>query len=130
MRKLIFPLRSLTPALPARATTTPRGPSPPAWLPPAIVLALAVTALSLPSPAWAQELTPVVTIAENIAGVLTGDFARAIAVIGLAACGFLAFAGRMPWGAAIAVIIGIVLIFGAATLVDEIADIAGGTPGT
>jgi type IV secretion system protein VirB2 len=82
------------------------------------------TALYPPGLAWAQELTPIVTIADNIANVLTGDFARAIAVIGLAACGFLAFAGRMPWGAAIAVITGIVLVFGAATLVDEIADIA------
>ena len=124
MRKLIAPLQSLAHALPARAPTPRRRLAPPPWLPPAAVLALVCTTLHPPSLAWAQELTPIVTIAENIADVLTGDFARAIAVIGLAACGFLAFAGRMPWGAAIAVIVGIVLVFGAATLVDEIADIA------
>ena len=54
-----------------------------------------------------------------------GPFARSIAIIGLAACGFLALAGRMPWSVAIAVIAGIVLVFGATTIVNEIADIAG-----
>jgi len=66
------------------------------------------------------------TIAEGIRDFLVGDFARALAAIGLAACGFLAFAGRMPWGVAIAVIAGIVLVFGAVTMVEEIADIAEG----
>lgn len=75
-------------------------------------------------PAWAQALTPIVTIATNIANVLTGPFAIAVATIGLVACGFLAMSGRMPWSAAIAVIAGIVLIFGAATLVTEISTVA------
>ena len=98
------------------------GPSPPTWLYLAVVLALLCTALSLPSLAFAQDLTPALTIAEGIRDFLTGDFARAVAAIGLAACGFMAFAGRMPWSVAIAVIVGIVLVFGAATMVDEIAD--------
>ena len=122
MRTLLPPLRSLTLALPARAPTTRRGLPPPTWLPPAVVLALVVTALAPPSPAIAQDLTPALTIAEGIRDFLTGDFARAVAAIGLAACGFMAFAGRMPWSVAIAVIVGIVLVFGAATMVDEIAD--------
>ena len=43
-----------------------------------------------------------------------------MATIGLIGCGFLAMSGRMPWGSAIAVIGGIILIFGAAALVTEI----------
>ena len=74
--------------------------------------------------AFAQALTPIVTIAGNIATVLTGPFAIAVATIGLVACGFLAMSGRMPWSAAIAVIAGIVLIFGAATIVNEISTVA------
>ena len=125
MRKLIVPLRSLTVALPARTAAPLRGLDPPAWLTPAAVLALVCTALYPPGLAWAQDLTPALTIAEGIRDFLVGDFARAIAAIGLAACGFLAFAGRMPWGVAIAVIAGIVLVFGAVTIVEELADIAG-----
>ena len=126
MRKLIFPLRYCARALSARAAAQLRGLDPPAWLTPAAVLALVFTALYPPGLAWAQDLTPALTIAEGIRDFLVGDFARALAAIGLAACGFLAFAGRMPWGVAIAVIAGIVLVFGAVTMVEEIADIAEG----
>ena len=130
MRLCISPLRSLALAVSARAATPHEGLAPPAWLTPAAVLALIFTALHPPGLAWAQDLTPALTIAEGIRDFLVGDFARAIAAIGLAACGFLAFAGRMPWSVAIAVIAGIVLIFGAVTMVDEIADIAEGGGGS
>ena len=127
MAKFLFPLQYLARARSARAAAPRQGLDPPAWLPPAVGLALLVTALHPPSLAWAQDLTPALTIAEGIRDFLVGDFARAIAAIALVACGFLAFAGRMPWGVAIAVIAGIVLVFGAVTMVDEIADIAEGT---
>ena len=127
MPTLLFPVRSSRLARAARARAALRGLAPPAWLPPATALLLLAAALFLPSLAWAQDLTPVLTIAEGIRDFLVGPFARAIAAIGLVACGFLAFAGRMPWGVAIAVIVGIVLVFGAVTLVDEIADIASGS---
>lgn len=126
MQKLLFPLRSLALARSAKAAAQLRSLAPSAWLISAAVLALVCTALHPPNPAWAQDLTPALTIAEGIRDFLVGDFARAIAAIGLAACGFLAFAGRMPWSVAIAVIAGIVLVFGAVTMVEEIADIAGG----
>lgn len=125
MRTLIFPLRSLARAISAQAPAPLRPHAPPAWLTPAAALTLLVTALYPPSLAWAQDLTPALTIAEGIRDFLVGDFARAIAAIGLAACGFLAFAGRMPWSVAIAVIAGIVLIFGAVTIVDDLANVAG-----
>ena len=93
------------------------------WHFPALLLLLAAV-LWPATLAWAQDLTPVATVAGNIAAALTGDFATAVATIGLVGCGFLAMSGRMPWSAAIAVIAGIVLIFGAATLVTEISAVA------
>ena len=129
MHPLLFPVQSARRAHAAQARPARRSQAPPVWLPPAAVLLLLCAALYPPGLAWAQTLTPAVTIAEGIQDFLVGDFARACAVIALAACGFLAFAGRMPWSVAIAVIGGIVLVFGAVTMVDEMADIAAGGGG-
>ena len=126
MRTLSIPLRSLAHARSAQASGHLREFDPAAWLTPALVVLLLFVALFPPGLAWAQDLTPALTVAEGIRDFLVGDFARALAAIGLAACGFLAFAGRMPWSVAIAVIGGIILVFGAVTMVDEIADVAGG----
>ena len=126
MHTRIFPVRydRLTRAATAHAFL--QGLAPPAWLTPAAVFLLLAAALFPPGLAWAQDLTPALTIAEGIRDFLVGPFARALAAIALVACGFLAFAGRMPWSVAIAVIGGIVLVFGAVTMVDELADVAGG----
>ena len=96
----------------------------PPWSVPFLLLAVATAVLWPADPAWAQALTPIATVATNIATALQGPFAVAVATIGLIACGFLAMSGRMPWSAAIAVIGGIILIFGAATLVTEIQAVA------
>ena len=90
------------------------------WSFPAFLLLLLYAALWPVDPAWAQALTPIATVATNIATALQGTFATAVATIGLIGCGFLAMSGRMPWGSAIAVIGGIIIIFGAAALVGEI----------
>ena len=94
------------------------------WRFPALLLLLLYATLWPVDPAWAQALTPIATVATNIATALQGPFAVAVATIGLIGCGFLAMSGRMPWGSAIAVIAGIILIFGAATLVTEIQGVA------
>ena len=96
----------------------------PPWSFPALLLLLLYAALWPPAAAWAQALTPIATVATNIATALQGPFAIAVATIGLIGCGFMAMSGRMPWGSAIAVIGGIILIFGAATLVGEIQGVA------
>lgn len=112
-------LVTLTTARRTPALGSPRG----AWLRYALLLLL-VTLLWPVAPALAQDLTPVADVATNIAAALQGPFAVAVATIGLIGCGFLAMSGRMPWSAAIAVIGGIILIFGAATLVTEIQGVA------
>ena len=94
-----------------------------------VIPILSVTAASLvllhPALVWAQALDPVQNVADMFVTFLTGAFATSIAVIGLAVCGFMAMMGRLPWGAALAVIAGIILVFGAANLVDEISTFAG-----
>ena len=92
---------------------------------PVLVLTAAFTSLLLPALAWAQALDPVQGVADMFVDFLTGAFARSMAIIGLAVCGFMAMMGRLPWSAALAVIGGIILVFGAAALVDEISGFAG-----
>ena len=94
------------------------------WSFSALFLLVLYAALWPVDAAWAQALTPIATVATNIATALQGPFAIAVATIGLIGCGFMAMSGRMPWGSAIAVIGGIILIFGAATLVGEIQGVA------
>ena len=90
-----------------------------------VTLLFLFAVLFFPDPVWAQSLAPVQSVADMFVDFLTGTFARSVAIIGLAGCGFLAMVGRMPWGAALAVIAGIILVFGAATIVDEISGLAG-----
>lgn len=92
---------------------------------PAVSIAWACVVLLIPALAWAQALDPVQGVADMFVDFLTGTFARSMAIIGLAVCGFMAMMGRLPWSAAIAVIGGIILVFGAAALVDEISGFAG-----
>ncbi len=56
--------------------------------------------------------------ANNILAMLTGGLSRTIAIICVIACGFAALAGKLSWDWAIKIIIGIVLIFGSASIVD------------
>ena len=92
---------------------------------PVMIVTYTCTLLILPDLAWAQALDPVQNVADMFVEFLTGAFATSIAVIGLAVCGFMAMMGRLPWGAALAVIAGIILVFGAANLVEEISGFAG-----
>ena len=92
---------------------------------PAALILTAFLMLLAPDLAWAQALDPVQGVADMFVDFLTGTFARSMAIIGLAVCGFMAMMGRLPWSAALAVIGGIILVFGAAALVDEISGFAG-----
>lgn len=91
---------------------------------PVLFATYACTILLLPAPVWAQALEPVQGVADMFVEFLTGPFATSIAVIGLAVCGFMAMMGRLPWGVALAVIAGIILVFGAAAIVEEISGFA------
>lgn len=89
-------------------------------------LALLTTGMALaPSFAYAQSAAPVEGILEWFVGVLQGNVARSLAIIAVCFLGFMFLTGRMAWQAAISIVIGIAIIFGAAQLVDAMKSSAG-----
>ncbi len=76
--------------------------------------------VALIEPAYAQSLEPLENLADFIVNFLTGPIARSAAIIAVAVLGYLGFTGRLRWGIAGSVVVGIALIFGAATIVDAI----------
>ena len=68
-------------------------------------------------PAFAQSsgaFAPLETAVQMIVDFLTGPFGRLLAIIAV-----IAFAGRLSWFTAGAVVLGIGLVFGAPAIVDE-----------
>lgn len=62
--------------------------------------------------------------AEKVLEIFTGGLTRTLAIIAVIACGIAAIAGKLSWDWAIKIIIGIVLIFGAAAIVDYVISAA------
>ncbi|MBN9235718.1 VIRB2 type IV secretion [Mesorhizobium hungaricum] len=91
-----------------------------------VVAALAVTAAE---PALAQQTSgafaPLETAVQMIVDFITGPFGRLLAIIAVIGLGFLAFAGRLSWFTAGAVVIGIGLVFGAPAIVDQMISAVG-----
>ncbi|WP_023908203.1 TrbC/VirB2 family protein [Xylella fastidiosa] len=63
-------------------------------------------------------------VAEKVLAIFTGGLTRTIAIIAVVACGIAAIAGKLSWDWAIKIVIGIVLIFGATSIVDYIVSAA------
>ena len=78
-------------------------------------------ALFIVEPATAQELAPLENVVDFLVSFLTGAFARSVAIIAVAVMGYLGLTGRLRWGVAGSIIVGISLIFGAASIVDAVA---------
>ena len=80
-------------------------------------LTLAAFALMLAAaPAMAQDLSPINTFFTTLGTALTGTTGRAIGLVALAAVGILFLFGRMNMGFAISIVVGLVILFGAATI--------------
>lgn len=75
-----------------------------------------ITALLITSPAAAQDLSPVTNFFNTIGTALTGTVGRAIGLVALAAVGLLFMTGNMNWRFAASITIGLVILFGAATI--------------
>lgn len=76
-------------------------------------------ALAQGSGGGSGAFAPLQTAVQMIVDFITGPFGRLLAIIAVIGLGFLAFAGRLSWFTAGAVIVGIGLVFGAPTIVDE-----------
>ncbi|RWE03099.1 MAG: VIRB2 type IV secretion [Mesorhizobium sp.] len=68
---------------------------------------------------------PLETAVQMIVDFITGPFGRLLAIIAVISLGFLAFAGRLSWFTAGAVVLGIGLVFGAPAIVDQMISAVG-----
>lgn len=87
--------------------------------------------LANPSSALAQDFGgdpagsgPIVSAVNWIQGTLLGTLATAVAVVGVAAVGFLMLTGRINWRHGAVVILGCFILFGAASIVGGIQSTA------
>ena len=91
----------------------------------AAITALAAMFAVLPIAAHAQDAAPVEGVLDWFVGVLQGNLARSVAIVAVCFLGFMFLTGRMMWNVAFSIIVGIAIIFGAATLVDAMRSAAG-----
>ena len=82
----------------------------------AVALALSFAA----APAFAQDLSPINTFFTTLGTALTGTTGRAIGLVALAAVGIFFLMGRMNWMFAGSVVMGLVILFGAGTILSGI----------
>ena len=95
-----------------------------------IARSAALAALFLPTAAYAQGADPagsgpIVAALAWLQGTLLGNVATAVAVMAVAAVGFMMLTGRMNWRFGATVIIGCFILFGAASIVGGIQQAAG-----
>lgn len=69
---------------------------------------------------------PIIGALNWLQGTLLGTVATTVAVIAVAAVGFMMLTGRMNWRFGATVIIGLFVIFGAVSIVAGIQSVAGG----
>lgn len=83
----------------------------------------AVAQIAAPDPAGSGPILGAVTWLQ---GTLLGNVATAIAVIAVAAVGFMMLTGRINWRYGATVVVGLFVLFGAGSIVGGIRSIAGG----
>ena len=91
-------------------------------------LAAAIAVLIAPAAAHAQDPAgsgPINNALAWMQGTLLGSVATAVAVMAVAAVGFMMLTGRMNWRFGATVILGCFIIFGAASIVAGIQGAAG-----
>lgn len=92
---------------------------------PGLVLLLSPTAALAQQAADPQGSGPVVAALAWLQGTLLGTVATTVAVMAVAAIGFMMLTGRMNWRFGVTVIVGVFILFGATTIVAGIQAAAG-----
>lgn len=85
-----------------------------------LVAAALMMTLALAEPSAAQDFGGVTTFLQAIVEAITGPIGIAISALAVMAVGFSFMTGRMDWTFAVSIIIGIAIVFGAATFVGSI----------
>ena len=91
----------------------------------------AAVSIAAASPAFAQGADPqgsgpIVAALGWLQGTLLGNVATAVAVIAVAVVGFMMLTGRINWKYGATVVVGLFILFGAASIVGGIRSVAGG----
>lgn len=92
----------------------------------------ALVMLASPTAAFAQVQQdpvgsgPIVNALSWLQGTLLGNVATAVAVMAVAAVGFMMLTGRLNWRFGATVIIGVFILFGAASIVAGIQGVSAG----
>ena len=79
------------------------------------VMAVALAACAA-SPVFAQDLSPIDNFFTTLGEALTGTTGKAIGLVALAAVGLMFLMGRMNWAFAGSVCLGLVILYGAGTM--------------
>ena len=79
--------------------------------------------IAAPDPAGSG---PILGAVSWLQGTLLGNVATAVAVIAVAAIGFMMLTGRINWRYGATVVLGLFVLFGAGSIVGGIRSIAGG----
>jgi len=98
-----------------------------------LTLGLFAAIMLVPDMAMAGAPTPMEEVLCNMVGWITGTTGRALATIAIIIIGIGALLGKVSWGVALIVAIGVAMIFGAGTLVGLLGGAAAGNcagPGT
>ncbi|WP_421405595.1 TrbC/VirB2 family protein [Agrobacterium fabrum] len=90
-----------------------------------ILVSQIITADLAMAQATNQAFAPLQTVVQAVVDFITGPFGRLVAIIAVIGLGFLAFAGRLSWFTAGAVVLGIGLVFGAPAIVDQLMSTVG-----
>ncbi|MBX5069101.1 hypothetical protein E0H35_36320 [Rhizobium leguminosarum bv. viciae] len=84
------------------------------------VAMIATMILLSSNPSAAQDFSGVTSFLQAIVEAVTGPIGVAISALAVMAIGFAFMTGRMEWTFAVSIIIGIAIVFGAATFVSGI----------
>ena len=68
------------------------------------------------APAFAQDLSPINDFFQTVGDALTGTTGRAIGLVAVAGLGVLFFTGRLQLMASLSIGLGLVILYGAATI--------------
>lgn len=79
----------------------------------------------LPDMAAAQSNNAIQTVFCNVVNFFTGATGKALATIAIIVVGVGALMGKVSWGLALIVALGVALIFGAATVVEQLGSPTG-----